>query len=314
MKLLVLSKDNLELARAEAGAVLGGASCRFQGALIITDSRRDFQRLAYTTHVVDIFIISSKKAFFDDIKAAGLSRKIKGTYSVRKLGKSAVPEKIVADIVWNSQKSPRVDLKNPNSKLVYLESGDSMYLGKLLWENDKDYLERAPHLRPVLHPSSLPPKLARACVNLLGIGHGTVLDPFCGTGGILIEAGLMGFRAVGFDIDKKMIMASEKNLDRYNIQKYGLFRKDALSLSSRYRYIVTDLPYGRNTRDIKKGLYSGFLACIKRAGIRRAVVIFPGSADHALLVSKAGLKQVEEFSHYVHKGMTKKITVIGNQS
>ncbi len=42
------------------------------------------------------------------------------------------------------------------------------------------------------------PKLARCMVNLTGVKENDlVLDPFCGTGGILIEAGIMGARVIG---------------------------------------------------------------------------------------------------------------------
>lgn len=47
------------------------------------------------------------------------------------------------------------------------------------------------------------PRLARACINL-AVGHkdfATVVDPFCGSGTILLEANLMGFNVVGGDLD-----------------------------------------------------------------------------------------------------------------
>jgi putative methyltransferase (TIGR01177 family) len=238
--------------------------------------------------------------------------KVRGSYSVRKLGKSDIPEGIVADIVYRRLSNPRVDLKNPDTKLVYAEAAGSMYLGKLVWENDRRYLGRAPHLRPVLSPVSLPPKLARACVNLLGIRKGTVLDPFCGTGGILIEAALLGHRAVGYDIDPKMLLASKKNLDACNITGYSLFRRDALDLDQRHRYIVTDLPYGKNTGHLGNRLYPDFLKRLKKSNVRMAVVMFPASAEPARLLKKAGLSPAGVFSHYVHRSMTKEIVLIGN--
>ena len=60
----------------------------------------------------------------------------------------------------------------------------------------------------------LPPKLAQILINLCGplrIGS-TVLDPFCGTGVVLQEALLMGYRAYGTDISERMVEYSEKNL------------------------------------------------------------------------------------------------------
>ena len=61
----------------------------------------------------------------------------------------------------------------------------------------------------------LPPKLAQILINLCGpLEPGaTVLDPFCGTGVVLQEAILMGYRAYGTDVSEKMIKYSEKNLN-----------------------------------------------------------------------------------------------------
>jgi tRNA G10 N-methylase Trm11 len=73
----------------------------------------------------------------------------------------------------------------------------------------------------------LPPKLAQIMINLatptLGeladteTGHKQkslrLLDPFCGTGVILQEAALMGYRVYGTDLSDKMIDYSQKNLE-----------------------------------------------------------------------------------------------------
>ncbi|MBW2993758.1 hypothetical protein KY317_04250, partial [Candidatus Woesearchaeota archaeon] len=72
---------------------------------------------------------------------------------------------------------------------------------------------RKPHLKPGFHPVSLNPKLARAMVNLTGIRKGIILDCFCGVGGILVEAGLIGLKPVGYDIDQRMTDASRINLE-----------------------------------------------------------------------------------------------------
>ena len=60
----------------------------------------------------------------------------------------------------------------------------------------------------------LPPKLAQILINLCGpLPEGaTILDPFCGTGVVLQEALLMGYRAYGTDISERMVGYSEKNL------------------------------------------------------------------------------------------------------
>jgi tRNA (guanine10-N2)-dimethyltransferase len=60
----------------------------------------------------------------------------------------------------------------------------------------------------------LPPKLAQILVNLCGpLDSGSrVLDPFCGTGVVLQEATLDGYKVYGTDLSERMIEYSEKNL------------------------------------------------------------------------------------------------------
>lgn len=66
----------------------------------------------------------------------------------------------------------------------------------------------------------LPPKLARIMVNYVGgaslqQSQGlplTLLDPFCGTGVVLQEALLLGYRAYGTDLADKMVEYSGENL------------------------------------------------------------------------------------------------------
>ena len=75
----------------------------------------------------------------------------------------------------------------------------------------------------------LPPKLAQILINLCGpLEPGaTVLDPFCGTGVVLQEALLMGYRAYGTDISERMIEHSEKNLEYFKFDNYKVEVGDA---------------------------------------------------------------------------------------
>lgn len=70
----------------------------------------------------------------------------------------------------------------------------------------------------------LPPKLAQIIINLAAGSANpsdlTVLDPFCGTGVILQEAGLMGAKVYGTDLVPRMLEYSEKNL-LWLQEKYG---------------------------------------------------------------------------------------------
>ncbi len=77
----------------------------------------------------------------------------------------------------------------------------------------------------------LPPKLAQILINLCGNlpKNATVLDPFCGTGVVLQEAHLMGYKPYGTDLEPRMIDYSQKNLDWLGCDNYTLEPGDATS-------------------------------------------------------------------------------------
>ncbi|MDP2812513.1 MAG: DNA methyltransferase, partial [bacterium] len=61
----------------------------------------------------------------------------------------------------------------------------------------------------------LPPKLAQMMINLAGADRNKViLDPFCGSGTVLQEALLLGFKEIyGADISQKAISDSQENIN-----------------------------------------------------------------------------------------------------
>lgn len=74
----------------------------------------------------------------------------------------------------------------------------------------------------------LPPKLAQILINLLGpLPSGSViLDPFCGTGVVLQEAVLDGYRALGSDLNPRMIEYSKRNLEWLRTRKSFTWIRD----------------------------------------------------------------------------------------
>lgn len=61
----------------------------------------------------------------------------------------------------------------------------------------------------------LPPKLAQILINLCGDlpADSVLLDPFCGTGVVLQEAALIGYKPYGTDVSERMVEYSRKNLE-----------------------------------------------------------------------------------------------------
>ena len=149
-------------------------------------------------------------------------------------------------------KDRKVTLENPDIEIRGLITDSTVYVGlKTAEVNRSKFGERKVQNRPFFSPISLHPKLARTLVNLSSIKKDeTLLDPFCGTGGILLEAGLIGAKVIGSDIEDKMIEGCEKTLDYYRIKNYKLYCSDIGNIGGyidQVDAIVTDLPYGKST-------------------------------------------------------------------
>lgn len=73
----------------------------------------------------------------------------------------------------------------------------------------------------------MPPKLAQVMLNLAGLRSGqSFYDPFCGTGGILVEGVGMGLKCYGSDISPEAVEKAKHNL-AWILDKHGKDMKDA---------------------------------------------------------------------------------------
>ena len=116
-------------------------------------------------------------------------------------------------------------------KVELIKVEDEWY--KVIGVQDIDAYAKRDQARPARDAKvgMLPPKLAQILINLCGpLKPGaTILDPFCGTGVVLQEAILMGYRAYGTDISERMIEYSEKNLKHFGFDNYKVEVGDATS-------------------------------------------------------------------------------------
>jgi tRNA (guanine10-N2)-dimethyltransferase len=163
--------------------------------------------------------------------------------------------KKVASIVTQGRS---VDLRNPEVELRLLIS-DKIYFHVKLAEIDRPSFEkRKVQERPFFSPISLHPRYARALVNIAEVKRGDlVLDPFCGTGGTLIEAAMIGARAFGSDIDEAMIAGTAENMTHLNVEAERLTALDideAAASFPKMDVVLTDLPYGRSASTRKEGV------------------------------------------------------------
>ncbi|MBW3583856.1 MAG: N-6 DNA methylase [Euryarchaeota archaeon] len=223
---------------------------------------------------------------------------------------------------WDA--SARVDLERPDVTVRAVLDGDRVHVGRLLWDNDRGaFDQRAARHRPYFSPVSGHPRWMRAIVNLAQPRPGSVVyDPLCGTGGVLIEAGLVGLKPVGSDLDERMVEGSRKNLEHFGVNWSRLFVSDVKEAPGRFREetglehadaIVTDLPYGQSAwtggtepEEIGRWTLKTVAELLRPGGY--AVV---GAGREGVLSDPPGdLRLVDSFAHRTHKRLTRTYGVL----
>ncbi|MCH2447559.1 MAG: hypothetical protein MK219_00685 [Candidatus Poseidoniia archaeon] len=210
-------------------------------------------------------------------------------------------------------KHGRVDLEQPTI-IVRVFQGEKLQL--LLEREATGYrrcLEHHLNRRPRFAPVSLPPRLARAMVNLaLPSGVGKLLDPFCGTGGLLIEAVDCKLDASGSDLDGEMVDATRENMLHFGFSA-TLEQGDAAAVVQQIRpaAIATDPPYGRSAStgheplDTLLARFSA--ACAEALPIGgRLVLTLPNPA----LLPQVGFRELHHYEWYVHGSLTRHLLVL----
>ncbi len=303
-----------ELAQAEVVALLGAKKPkRVDGILLLdSDNWAPCKRLAFTRACGELLFECAEKDMWTSIDGFPW-KKMQGSYSIT-IHHSKIRPKEVADRIWHWMDSPKVDLKASENPVHLFFVKGRVFCCKLLWENKERFEDRRPHMRAYHTPVSCHPKLARAMVNLSGVPSGSKLfDPFCGTGGLLIEAGLMGLRVSGSDASADMIEKSHKNCEQAGVS-CELSVLDATHLYAPEKYVVSDLPYGRSSglksKQELEELYLGFLERLQELLRVRAVIAVPNSVDIRKLLKKTSLKVTNSFEDYVHATLSRRILVL----
>jgi len=217
---------------------------------------------------------------------------------------------IVKDIT-----NAKVNLKNPSKVVKVVILNDRVYLALLIEKRDREYFQKnRPHLRAYFHPGCILPKLARCMVNLARLKEDDILlDPFCGTGGFLIEGGFIGCKLVGSDIDNKMVEGALLNLKSYNLTDkiISLKQLDAKDVENYLKSlniekvdgIITDPPYGISTS--AKGDVENILNSLADVLKHNGYLVF--ASPRRIDLDNLVLKEIYEI--YVHKSLTRYIHV-----
>jgi tRNA (guanine10-N2)-dimethyltransferase len=320
MRLLIeLSGENPTLPFAELECIGKVLDHRLQVAVVEAPDPEEAHRLAMTQVVLEYLgeCDSDLPSFRKLLKElaiethqsfAGRAKKIHGGCTARNPCSQREFERLIGTMIEGP-----VSLDKPEREYRAILSEDRCYFGKVLFSiNRGSYDLRNPGKRNFFHPGVMMPRMARTLVNLTCSHAGeVVLDPFCGTGGILIEAEMLGMHAIGSDFDPIMVEGC-----RQNITQPDLMLADATLLPlGNYSIdaVVTDFPYGQSVcikkTDTMANLYADALDEIHRVlkvGHRAVVVTH---RDISEIVAEH-MTILQRHDQRVHKSLTRRILVL----
>jgi len=273
------------LFRAEIQALTGPIEIINPRVLYIPLTESSLERLSRAALLDEVLSDSGRYWVNPQASQEDLSQKIadwaqknlpEGSFAVRtrRLGvgipgfsRSTIDKEVGAQV---SSKSRPVDLENPENIISVVISGPEdgpihrddigqnspivvWGLNHPYWKRES-YSGRAPTERPFFQPISLDPRQARL---LISLAHrrtsetNTVIDPFCGTGGIAIEAALQGIETLASDLDSRMVEGTLENLASFGVEATvevcDVSRIHSLWGSRKGCSFVFDPPYGRSS-------------------------------------------------------------------
>ena len=218
--------------------------------------------------------------------AKSVSKKIiEKNFSVSFLGKQENTKKLLQEIKDSLERgrfvvpkdefgvSPVINKKHKIDEF-FLDT-DANQVWQTVWVHNFMHWIKKDRQMPHINPKAgmLPPKIARSMVNLVPVSPKgkTLIDPFCGSGRVLVEAAELGFKIGGGDIVADQVQDTIENLSSMNFQGQ-IEVLDATHLSTKFSgvdAIVTEPFLGKSKfrpdeiRYIVPGLEKLYLGCLK---------------------------------------------------
>ncbi len=127
----------------------------------------------------------------------------------------------------------------PNAEILSVFSEKRLYIARTRVVYDSMLQQYRDESRPFVSAEiSTSPKICRTLLNLAGARPGdTILDPFCGTGTLLMEAAILGMKCIGVDIDADQVQGARSNMkwlakDLGERLEYDIFKGDSRKIAS----------------------------------------------------------------------------------
>jgi len=319
----VLRGDNEHLARGELKALLE--------VLEASTSIECYTMICVTSSVSSVDIAKSVMSRSGYLKESGILLGVFNAYSEREAreASSLLEEKRAHVSVFKStvsESSVKAFLKA--AKIEHTTRGTGEYrlifsdgfvfLGVKKLAASTKFLENRARSKPFKRSIELSPEIARVLVNLSRVRRGELLlDPFAGTGVVLIEAWSMGVRAIGVDIDSTIVRGMRSNVLFFNANSLVVYGDSRTLVYRCIDHVATDLPYGRaasthgaDIRDLYRDFVEKLSLYLSRSGY--AVLMTPHWLEDYVdeILCSSGFRIVERYYDYVHSSLTRVINVV----
>jgi tRNA (guanine10-N2)-dimethyltransferase len=306
--LYLLAGEDLELAEAELEGFLESQEATEKifrsGRLAETEAEpMQLKRLALTHEVCRKITEFTETENFESEYSPETSFAVRAENLTEEEKDTKKLEKELGEKLKDEENS--VDLENPRTVVKAYVLEEKIVLGEIVEDINRGLFDKRKNQnRPFSSPVSLDPVLARVLVNLSGVKPGAhILDPFCGTGGILIEAGLCGIGVHGLDVKEEMVAGSRKNLEKYGIISHDVRQGEVSKIEEifgdGFDAVLTDLPYGKSSKKSGEPVEE-FLEFLEGFEGRK---VFMWNEEEL-----GGFEA--DFSVYMHKNLTRYIYVI----
>lgn len=337
--IFVLSGEELTLPSAEIEALVqtyseqDKSTCSKLGRRVVYSELNDTKLISRVTDRAAYCRFGGKLLCKADNKSRLVSEldgsviEDEGTFAVSSetLDKSACGE---IGAMIKEKTSAKVSLENPDHVFqAEMVDGGEFVLGVSTQGFKKfSWRQRRPRARRFFLPSAIYPKLARLLVNLSRVNGEEgeyFLDPFCGTGSLLIESSVMGIKTIGIDLTRWIARGARLNLEGFSLDFESIIRSDSTHSPLPFTgidAIATDVPYGRASstkgkdtkRIIKEFTAAAGDALRYREGrfkkSKYCVLMHPSHVDFDYDTSAFELR--EQHLLYVHRNLTRAISVL----
>lgn len=130
------------------------------------------------------------------------------------LQKSEIKSRFINNNFQNITAAQYKSIRGKGVEYLVVKEGTRHWVAETVGMQDIDAYSKRDYGKPFrdMKMGMLPPKLAQILINLTGVS-GTIWDPFCGSGALVMEGLLMGHPMLGSDIHAERVEGAKKNIE-----------------------------------------------------------------------------------------------------